>query len=323
MKNKTNVLAYIIKNRDIRVRENSRSGGIFTALSDSVLSSGGIVYGCFLNNSFNAVHKRADSAVARNEFRKSKYIQSDMSDVFQEVKVDLQNSKTVLFSGTSCQVAGVLAFCSDVNRENLFCVDIVCHGVPSVAIWQEFLKYVTEKHEGKIEKVEFRNKAKFGWIDHVETIVVDGIEYDSRVFRELFYRHNSLRPSCYSCPYKSINHPADITIADAWGVQEHDKDFDDNKGVSLVIANSEKGATWLKAAMDRCESRVVNIEDYMQKPLIAPFKKPKDRNKFWMDFRSKKFEYIISKHTKDSIQVKIARKVKKYVTKYIMRVKRC
>lgn len=124
---------YAVKHKDETTRAASRSGGIFTALSDLVLSNGGVVYGCVLTDDFDAVHIRADNAEERNRMRGSKYIQSKLGDIFRNVKADLDVRRNVLFSGTSCQVAGLKKYLGK-EYDNLFCVDIVCHGVPSKKI---------------------------------------------------------------------------------------------------------------------------------------------------------------------------------------------
>ena len=198
---------YAVKHKDESTRAASRSGGIFTALSDQVLSNGGVVYGCILTDDFNAVHIRADSTEERNRMRGSKYIQSRLGNTFKNVKVDLDAQRSVLFSGTSCQVAGLEKYLGK-EYDNLFCVDIVCHGVPSKKVWDAYLHWQEQKNYSKISSVDFRNKKDFGWHDHVETLYFEnGKSMSSRVFKELFYGHTVLRPSCYECPYKSVMHP--------------------------------------------------------------------------------------------------------------------
>ena len=222
---------YAVKHKDEDTRAASRSGGVFTALSDQVLSKGGVVYGCILTEDFNAVHIRADDMEERNRMRGSKYIQSKLGDTFKNVKVDLDAQKSVLFSGTSCQVAGLKKYLGK-KYSNLICVDIVCHGVPSAKVWNEYLNWQAQKIKSNIVSVDFRNKKDFGWHDHVETIRFENNRVVNRkVFTNLFYGHNILRPSCYECPYKSVMHPGDITIADYWGIEKAASEFDDNKGV--------------------------------------------------------------------------------------------
>ena len=147
----------------------------------------------------------------------------------------------MLFSGTSCQVDGLKKYLGK-EYDNLFCVDIVCHGVPSKKIWDAYLHWQEQKKRSKVARVDFRNKKDYGWHDHVETFYFEsGKSTSSRIFRNLFYGHMILRPSCYECPYKSIMHPGDITIADYWGIEKAAPEFDDNKGVSLVLVNNEVG----------------------------------------------------------------------------------
>ena len=136
---------YAVKHKDEATRAASRSGGIFTALSDQVLSNGGVIYGCILTDDFNAVHIRADSTEERNRMRGSKYIQSRLGNTFKNVKVDLDAQRSVLFSGTSCQVAGLEKYLGK-EYDNLFCVDIVCHGVPSKKVWDAYLHWHKAVH---------------------------------------------------------------------------------------------------------------------------------------------------------------------------------
>ena len=313
---------YAVKHKDEDTRAASRSGGVFTALSDQVLSKGGVVYGCILTEDFNAVHIRADDMEERNRMRGSKYIQSKLGDTFKNVKVDLDAQKSVLFSGTSCQVAGLKKYLGK-KYSNLICVDIVCHGVPSAKVWNEYLNWQAQKNKSNIVSVDFRNKKDFGWHDHVETIRFENNRVVNRkVFTNLFYGHNILRPSCYECPYKSVMHPGDITIADYWGIEKAASEFDDNKGVSLVLINNESGAGVFEIVKERLIWKQTKLEDSLQPPLKAPFPKPHNREQFWRDFKNKPFEYIAKKYggiglmNKSKIFLrKIKRKIKKLVIK--------
>ena len=286
------MLVYAVKHKDELTRAKSRSGGIFTALSDQFLN-GGVVYGCVLDGEFNAIHIRVEDKSGRDQMRGSKYIQSKMGDCFRQVKKDLDDGRQVLFSGTSCQVAGLHCYLQK-GYANLLCIDIVCHGVPSPKVWHKYLDWISEGK--KVTAVDFRNKTDYGWADHVETITVEDRTYNRKVFTSLFYGHNILRPSCYGCPYKSTHHPGDITIADYWEIDNAAPGFNDNKGVSLVLVNTEKGQEYFEKAKDDVEWRETRIEDSMQHPLIEPEKRPKERDQFWKDFESKDFLYIAKKY---------------------------
>lgn len=304
------MLVYAVKHINEIVRSNSRSGGIFTALSDLVLDADGVVYGCVLDEALKAIHVRTENKDMRDKMRGSKYVQSSLGDTFINVKKDLDEKKKVLFSGTSCQVAGLKSFLGK-TYDNLLCVDIVCHGVPSPLVWEKYKEW-----QGNVRSVDFRNKNKYGWRAHVETLTTSHGVIDSRVWTTIFYGHNVLRPSCYECPFKSIHHPGDITIADYWGIEKAAPEFDDNKGVSLVLVNTDNGVKWFEKAKDTVIWKQTNIEDSMQPPLIAPFPKPEDREKFWKDIHEKRFSYIAKKYGGQvPLWKKIARRVKRIIIK--------
>ena len=275
-----------------------------------------------MTDDFNAVHIRADKVEARNRMRGSKYIQSKLGDTFKNVKVDLDAQRSVLFSGTSCQVAGLKKYLGK-EYENLFCVDIVCHGVPSKKVWDAYLRWQEQKKHSKVANVEFRNKRDFGWRDHVETIrFSNNKSTNCKVFTNLFYGHSILRPSCYECPYKSVMHPGDITIADYWGIEKAAPEFDDNKGVSLVLVNNEVGERAFERVKENLIWKQTKLEDSLQPPLKAPFPKPENREQFWSDFENKSFEYVAKKYggiglknDAKSLLRKIKRKVKNLVSK--------
>lgn len=160
---------YGVRHKDIREIELSRSGAAFVAISDRILEQGGVVYGAGYEGHFRVVHKRAVNKNERDEFRGSKYVQSDLRGVFRSVKKDLKAGLVVLFSGTPCQTAGLNSYIGSKWRDNLYLVDIVCHGVPGPYLWRDFIAYVEKKQGAKVCWVNFRDKQKFGWRAHKET----------------------------------------------------------------------------------------------------------------------------------------------------------
>lgn len=166
--------AYGARHKDLSQVERSRSGAAFVAISDYILEHGGVVYGAGYESHFRVVHKRAVSKEERDEFRGSKYVQSDLTGVFKQVRKDLKEGLTVLFTGTPCQTAGLHSFISKKLREKLFLVDIICHGVPSPYIWRDYLDYLEKQNSAEITYVNFRDKQQFGWKDHHETFKFNG-----------------------------------------------------------------------------------------------------------------------------------------------------
>ena len=303
---------FAVKHKNEEVRSNSRSGGVFTAFSDNILKKNGVIYGCVMDADFTVHHYRAETSEERNRMRGSKYVQSDMRDTFRQVKKDLEEGRHVLFSGTSCQVAGLKGYLKK-EYSNLLCIDIVCHGVPSPEVFQKYIQWQKSKHGG-IRSFDFRNKADFGWKAHVETLKFEnGEKIDSTVFKTIFYGHAALRPCCYHCPYKSVLHPADVTIADYWGIDEAAPGFNDNKGVSLVLINNSAGEKAFETIKETLDWRSTRLEDSMQPPLKKPFPAPDFRDDFWKDFHSKDFDVIVKKYGTVSIWKRIKRKIRSFI----------
>lgn len=239
---------YAARHKDMHEIETSRSGAAFIAISDYILKNGGVVYGAGYKDHFRVAHKRATTKEERNEFKGSKYVQSDLDRIFRQVKDDLKQGETVLFSGTPCQTAGLNSYIGKKLRENLVLVDIVCHGVPSPYIWRDYLNYLEKKYKNKIVTVNFRDKSRVGWSGHIESFVFqDNIKREFATYTSLFYRHIMLRPSCNKCYFTNFNRPSDFTLADYRGWEKLSQNFNkDNKGCSLLFVNTEKGNALFK-----------------------------------------------------------------------------
>ncbi len=275
---------YGVKHKDAVIRAASRSGGIFTALSDQILKQGGSVYGVALTKEFLAEHLRAVTQEERDRFRGSKYIQSKMDGIYSQIRDDLRARKAVLFSGTPCQTTAVRKAMEKENCNKLLLVDIVCHGVPSPKVWRDYLDEMEKEYGGKITAVDFRNK-KFGWDSHMESFVVNGTEYDSAIFKTLFGSHEIIRPSCYYCKYKKIVRSGDVTIADYWGIDKAIPGFNDNKGVSLVLVNTEKGHNIFELCKEDIIWQSARLKDSMQNCLQICYDLPANRNRFWSSYK--------------------------------------
>ncbi len=288
---------YGVKHKNEDIRAASRSGGVFTALSDVVLKNNGSVYGCALTDDFYAVHKRAVTQEQRNAFRGSKYIQSSMGNVFVQVNKDLRDGITVLFSGTPCQVHSLINFLKIKNTDtgNLITIDILCHGVPSPTVWIDFLNANFDKE--KIEKVDFRDKTNFGWRAHFETITADGKEYSGKKYTELFYSHLILRDSCFECQYKNIDRIADITIGDFWRIENNDKAYDDDRGISLVMVNTQQGEKFFSACKDDLIIRKYPLASCIQPALSENYTRPAKKDEFWSEYNSDEIMHLIDKYT--------------------------
>ena len=241
-------VAFAARNRDDEVRRRSSSGGIYHALASHIINDlGGIVYGCAFDDNLRAVHIRCETMAEAERCMGSKYSQSDMGGSIRQVREDLAAGRTVLFTGTPCQVAAVRAACAGVAGGVLMTADIICHGVPSPEVFQGWLMELERAHNARVSSYEHRPKS-MGW-GHFERVTWESgrTEQGTRLtetWKRMFYGNMMLRPSCYRCPYTVIKgRPGDLTIADFWGVEvtPHARRDDGALGVSLVLANSAAG----------------------------------------------------------------------------------
>lgn len=288
----SNLDIFVGRHKESDIVDSSRSGGIFTALSDYILNNNGYVCGVVEdeNKNHDIIHVCSHLPEIRDKMKGSKYVQSRLSNkVYDDIRNCLGAGKKVLFTGTSCQVAGAKSLFSEYE-DNIYYVDIVCHGVVSPMVYREYLNYMADKYKATIEHIEFRNKKKYGWKDHVETISINRKStkecVDSGVFKKIFYSLCATRPSCSKCPYKTQYHPGDITIADCWGIEKIEPRFDDNRGCSMIIINSDKGQQLFEVI--RKELDVVKTkmcEALFQAPLHKAYDIDKNKRKiFWEDF---------------------------------------
>lgn len=235
---------------DDAVRNVSSSGGVFTALVQTVLARGGVVFGAAWEDNFRRVRHIAVSSVEElSALQGSKYLQSTIGTSYIQVRELLEQGREVLFSGTPCQVEGLYSFLGK-KYENLILVDIVCHGVPSPMVWQKYVSWQEETFGASVSGMFFRDK-KTGWKRFSTAMSFDNgkrrIERKERNhFMQAFLENACLRPSCYNCRFKKCNRVSDLTLADFWGIEDVCPDMDDDRGTSLVLVHTSKGEKMLK-----------------------------------------------------------------------------
>ena len=294
----------------------SRSGAAFVAISDYVLERGGVIYGVGYKDHFRIAHKRAATKEERDEFRGSKYVQSDLTDIFRLVKDDLKKGLTVLFSGTPCQTSGLNAYVGKKYREKLLLVDIVCHGVGAPFVWKDYLSYLENEQKDTIQKVNFRDKEEYGWSSHVETFVFKQTSGIKRRYPYRFYHSVMFRQSCNHCHFTNIKRPSDITLGDLWGWQKIDSNLNaDNKGINLLLLNTQKGVEFFDKIKERLIIKSLPDGTYLQPNLIGPTKAHFRHDKFERDYLEKGMSYIVNhNYDADTLLEKlksIAKRVKK------------
>lgn len=236
--------AFAVKNKNINTREASSSGGVFTELAKYVLDNSGIVFGASYNDIMEVEHIMVDSLKDLKKLQGSKYVQSNIGTILIKVKEQLENNKLVLFSGVPCQIQGLKQFLK-IDYSNLICVDVVCHGVPSPKVFRNYLNKVALENNSKITNLSFRNKDN-GWKNYnlkttFENKLIKNVIFSDDIYMKGFLKNLYLRPSCNSCIANNFRSGSDITLGDYWGIEKIEKDFDDDKGVSLVLLNTQAG----------------------------------------------------------------------------------
>ena len=234
-------------NQDVRL--SSSSGAIFSLLAENVLFQKGTVYGVKMSDDcYSAVFTRVTDIDGLIWLRGSKYLQAKVGNTYKQVKDDLLAGKLVLFSGTGCQVNGLKNFLGK-EYDNLLCVDVICHGAPSPALWKEYAEYQEKKNGGKLKGINFRCKddswTDFGMKEVLAEIPQDEekqlyISKDKDSYMQMFLRDYCLRPSCYDCAAKKVK-MADLTIADFWGINDVAPEMNDGNGTSLILIRTDKG----------------------------------------------------------------------------------
>ena len=224
--------------------EGASSGGVFPLLAKEFLSEGGIVCGAALDPDCTIVHCAVEDEAGLAALKGSKYAQSELYSIFEDVHSELTEGRQVLFSGTPCQVAGLNAYLGK-KKEGLVTVDIACHGVPSPGLWEKYRKAGERRHGASLKSVDFRDRSE-GWRHY--NIRYDFQEKSVTVPRAkdpylaLFLQDMTLRPSCYGCRLRGGCSGSDITLSDLWSVAETAPEMNDDRGVSGVLINTEKGS---------------------------------------------------------------------------------
>ena len=176
---------------------------------------------------------------------------------------------------------------------------MVCHGVPSPEIWKQYLEYIKKQYHGEILTANFRDK-DFGWDSHCESFKVRGKNKKivTREYTDLFYEHIMFRPSCQNCQFANVNRPSDLTMGDFWGIEKQDhSDFDDNRGVSLVLVNTPRGEEIFNHAKTEFDWFETRLESCIQPTLVHPSTPSPRRSEFWRDYQKMPFDELLKKYT--------------------------
>lgn len=307
--------AYACYNNNEFERLASSSGGIFVLLAKWFIQNNGVVFGACFDDSFCVVHSYAENEDDLKKFMTSKYVQSDLKDSFKKVKEFLSKGRYVLFTGTPCQVEGLISYLGK-NYDRLYTQDIVCHGVPSPKVWEKYKEYRKDVDSDSPKEINFRNKDN-GWSQYNYCFKYNDKIYKSffkdDLFSRAFLNNISLRESCYDCTFKNCNRNSDITLADFWGINNILPEMNDNKGVSLIIVNSLKGRNLLDSIKAEITIKETNYEEAIKynPSYSVPATKNSNREKFFKDLDEMSFDKLVNKYIhKKSFIKKLLLKIK-------------
>jgi len=299
-------------------KERTSSGGIFPLIARFVLEENGIVIGAAFDKDNKLKHIAIEKVNDLNKLIGSKYIQSDLNNIFNYIKDNIVSRK-ILFVGTPCQVGGLKSFLRK-DCDNLFTIDLVCHGVPSPKLFAKYVEYLEKTYEDKLINYNFRDKST-GWdtYSNLATFKTKEIKElaNNNYYMKLFLSDVALRNSCYNCNFKLGNKYSDLTLGDFWGVQNNHKDMYNKNGVSAIIINSEKGKVIFDFIKNKMEYKECSLDDILKGNPCLKFssKKHKNRDKFFNELDNIDFDKLNKKYysKKTSFYIKVIYKIKKIV----------
>ncbi len=293
-------LVYATYVKDESQRAQSTSGGIFYAVARWVISQGGVVYGAAFDSHFKLRHVGVDNMEELQRLRGSKYLQSDLGDVFSEIRRYLKEGRWVYFTGVGCQVAGLKSFLRK-DYDTLVTSDLVCHGVPSQQMFDWHLDYLRQKERGEITSYSFRDTGGWGVCETYEYVsqtrgrgVRRQWSYELSPYLYSFMYAFNYRYSCYDCKFARVPRQGDITLADYWGVQRYFPDLDIRKGVSLVLLNTVRGKMVWDAVKETLVYRASRIEDASVENanLVRPTMMPEIRKSCYEMIRQRGYKSV-------------------------------
>lgn len=309
---------YACWSKDDLLRAHSSSGGIFSLLAEKVLDEGGVVCAVgYSDDCKEVLHKIIDSKDGLDDLRRAKFVQSKKYDVFSEIQTRLESGIPLLFCGTPCEVGGLRQFMGK-PWPNLITCDLICGCVSSPMVYRRYIEFLNEKYEANAVSVNFKDK-RAGWRGKAIAVGFDnGEEYYNSILDDdycvSFHSRYNIRPSCFHCKYRNLQRGADFTLGDFWAIEKYNEAYDDNKGTSFVLVNTEKGEHMLHSLDLNIHPMAINYEEYATKFNWCMHRNPTgmpdgDRKAFYEDVKSMPFDKMAAKDLESIKQVRKQRKL--------------
>lgn len=288
--------------KDEVIRLDSTSGGLHSMIAKKWYDEDGYVGGAVFEQDHTVKHFISNNEEDLERIRSSKYLQSDMSGIYKEIRSLLKNGEKVFFCATPCQIRALHNFLRK-DYPNLVTADFVCMGVNSPKVFLAYMDMLEKKYKSRAVRIKFKNK-QCGWHNFSTRVdFANGITYCKDRNHDLYFLgykyHLFTRPSCYACPFRNFPHHSDITLADFWGIEHLDPSMDQDKGTSLLFVNTEKGkhmfnevkelVVWKYFTMDDVKRVYPNM--FQNTPIEYH-----SRDAFFAELGNHPFEYVANKY---------------------------
>jgi coenzyme F420-reducing hydrogenase beta subunit len=309
---------YACYNKDEAVRSASTSGGFFSVVAEEILKEGGIVFAVRFDEKFRVIHAKTEKTGDIACFRGSKYVQSTIGAVYHEIKQELRHNRKVLFAGLPCQAAGLKQYLHRKD-DNVYICDFICMGIASPVIWEAYLREFEDV--SRLQSIVFKDK-RDGWHNWKMRLSYPEKEIFSKGQDNLFFNgylnHLYYRPSCFECPFKGIVRTSDFTIGDCWGIDRVDPGFDDNRGISAVILQSDKARVLFEKIKDTLVYRIIKPEDVMRynKHSVQCAQLNQETEAFYSDIKKNGFRHAMITYcgNRKTLYGRLLKKIKRMVT---------
>ena len=304
-------ICYAANNKNLEIRFDSTSGGVFTALAETVMTKGGYVGGAIYDSDWNVTQILSNDPADLPKLRSSKYVQSNSASYYTEIRHLLKTGSLVMAVGLPCQIAALKKFLGK-NFENLLTVDLICRYINSPKVYKKYLQSLEKEFGSKVVYIKAKNK-ELGWrkLTHKVVFANKSTYYgtiDVDRFMKASMGSNCLsRPSCYQCRFKGLPRIADISLGDYWVKGKRSK-LDDDTGTSVVLINSPKGIAFFENVKKKLWLQEVSLDSVISGNPALIKSLPKEsinRNEFYNKMDSEDFNVVVDSLCTNAVSAKL------------------
>lgn len=315
---KSEIQVYALQNKTSDILSESSSGGVFFELAKYIVQNGGVVVGAAFDENLKLSHIMAETETAIKPLMGSKYLQSNTRFTLKQVKEILSSGRLLLYSGTPCQIKALRRYLGK-TYDNLYTVDVICHGVPSQAHFDRYCQYIEKKYHSRLKKISFRDKSN-GWKNYKIKLVFENgkiiiEDIYKNIYMRAFLKNFSLRESCFQCSANNYRSGSDLTMGDFWHIDCVSERFSDDRGCSGLAIRSSKGQALFEAIKDRFvyENQPLDVLVHNNFVLERSVKKPTGYNDFVYDLFIEDLNKIDDKYVCGSFKERLKKRIFQYI----------